>query len=351
MNTLNELAEAINANKGVYDANIEQHAEAMAKMKEDLQKEIDNDVAAEKGLREQADNALGVRIDGVDAGYKAADTALDGKITKEAQDRAAAVKVVADELDKQKDAEQDGTLANKIAANAQAITDEASRADAEEKAIRSALEAAIAQEVKDRNAAIAVETGRADAEEKRIVGLVEAEVSRAEGEEAAIRGEMATEAARVDKKIADDIAKEAALRVQEDGKLQTAINGLDERMGTAEGEIDALQAFKGAQETKNGKLDAEDLRLAGLIADEVTNRGKAVKAVADDLANNYSDTVEVKAIIAAVVQSLTIELTNNDKLLLKLGGTDDAIILKEVSLNIANDADIQAIIDGLDDAE
>ena len=120
-------------------------------------------------------------------------------------------------------------------------------------------------------------------------------------------------------------------------------------MGTAEGEIDALQAFKGAQETKNGKLDAEDLRLAGLIADEVTNRGKAVKAVADDLANNYSDTVEVKAIIAAVVQSLTIELTNNDKLLLKLGGTDDAIILKEVSLNIANDADIEAIINGLDE--
>ena len=351
MNTLNELAGAINANKGVYDAYIEQHAAAMTKMKEDLQKEIDDDVAAEAGLREQADNTLDEKIDGIDAAYKAADTTLDGKITKEAQDRAAAVKVVADELDKQKDAEQDGTLANKIAANAQAITDEASRAGAEEKAIKAALEAAIAQEVKDRNAAIAVETGRADAEEKRIVGLVEAEVSRAEGEEAAIRGDMTTEAARVNKKIADDIAAEAALRVEEDGKLQTAINGLDKRMETAEGEIDALQAFKGAQETKNEELAAEDLRIAGLVAKEVTDRTNAVKAVADNLANNYSDTVEVKAIIAAVVQSLAIELTNDDKLVLKLGGTDDAIILKEVSLNIANDTDIQAIIDGLDDAE
>ena len=349
MNTLNELAEAINANKGVYDAYIEQHAAAMTKMKEDLQKEIDDDVAAEAGLREQADNTLDEKIDGIDAAYKAADTTLDGKITKEAQDRAAAVKVVADELDKQKDAEQDGTLANKIAANAQAIAGEASRADAEEKAIKNALEAAIAQEVKDRNAAIAVETGRADAEEKRIVGLVEAEVSRAEGEEAAIRGDMTTEAARVNKKIADDIAAEAALRVEEDGKLQTAINGLDKRMEAAEGEIDALQAFKGAQETKNEELATEDLRIAGLVAKEVTDRTNAVKAVADNLANNYSDTVEVKAIIAAVVQSLAIELTNDDKLVLKLGGTDDAIILKEVSLNIANDADIQAIIDGLDE--
>ena len=46
MNTLNELAEAINANKGVYDAYVEQHTAAMTKMKEDLQAEIDADVKA-----------------------------------------------------------------------------------------------------------------------------------------------------------------------------------------------------------------------------------------------------------------------------------------------------------------
>ena len=351
MNTLNELAGAINANKGVYDAYVEQHAQAMAQQKADLQKEIDDDVAAEAGLREQADNALGGRIDGIDAAYKAADTTLDGKITKEAQDRAAAVKEVADELAKQKDAEQEGTLANKIAANAQAIADEASRADAKEKAIEEALANAIEKEVDDRDVAIKVETDRAVAKENEIAQAVLTEKGRAEGQEAAIRGEMAAEATRVNEKIANDIAAEAALRVQEDGKLQTAINGLNERMEAAEGDIDALEAFQGQQETKNTELDAEDERIAGLVASEVTNRENAVKAVADDLANNYSNTVEVKAIIAAVVNSLAIELTNDDKLLLKLGGTDDAIVLKEVSLNIANDADIQAIIDGLDDAE
>ena len=349
MNTLNELATSIKANQDVYEGWVEQHNDAMAKMKEDLQKEIDDDVAAEAGLREQADNALGARIDGIDAAYKAADTALDGKITKEAQDRADAVKVVADELDKQKDAKQDGTLANLIAANAQAIAGEASRADAEEKAIKNALEAAIAQEVKDRNAAIAVETGRADAEEKRIVGLVEAEVSRAEGEEAAIRGEMSTEAARVNKKIADDIAAEAALRAQEDGKLQTAINGLGERMEAAEGEIDGLQAFQTQQGLKNNALAAEDERIAGLVAKEITDRGNAVKEVADNLANNYSDTEAVKVMISAVINSLSLVLTEDDKLMLTLGTGANAIAIKTVELNIANDADIEAIINGLDE--
>ena len=44
MNTLNELAEAIKGNKDVYDAYVEQHAEAMAAMKKELQDEIDADV-------------------------------------------------------------------------------------------------------------------------------------------------------------------------------------------------------------------------------------------------------------------------------------------------------------------
>ena len=46
MNTLNELAQAIEAHQDVYDAYVEQHASAMTKMKEDLQKEIDDDVKA-----------------------------------------------------------------------------------------------------------------------------------------------------------------------------------------------------------------------------------------------------------------------------------------------------------------
>ena len=351
MNTLNELAASINANKGIYDAWVVEHNAAMAQMKTDLQKEIDDDVAAEKGLREQADSALQGNIDAEAAERLAQDQTLDGKITQEVADRQAAVKVVADELAKQKDANQEGTLANLIADNAQAIATEASRADAKEKAIEKALEDAIAKEVEDRDAAILVETNRAKGEEARIEGLVNTEKGRAEGEEAAIRSEMATEAARVNKKIADDIDAESKKRVAEEARIEGLVNAVAGRMDTAEGEIDALQVFQEQQGLKNSELVEEDARIAGLVAKEQTDRAAAVKAVADNLAGNYSDTVAVKAMIAAVVQSLSIELTENDKLLLKLGGTDDAIVLKEIELNIANNDDIQAIIDGLDDAE
>ena len=82
MNTLNELAEAINSNKGVYDAYVEQHAQAMANMKSELQAEIDADVKAE------ADRAKGeeakIRKE------------LSDAIAQEVKDRDAAIKVEAD---------------------------------------------------------------------------------------------------------------------------------------------------------------------------------------------------------------------------------------------------------------
>ena len=347
MNTLNELAEAIKANKNIYDEYVDLHGDAMDQMKEDLQKEIDDDVAAEANLRTQADNALQGNIDAEAAERLAQDQALDGKIAQEAQDRANAVKAVADELAKQKDAAQDGTLANKIAANAQAIATEASRADAKEKAIEEALANAIEKEVDDRDAAIKVEADRAKGEEARIEGLVATEKGRAEGQETAIRGEMAAEAARVDKKIADDIDAESKLRVAEEARIEGLVNGLDERMEAAEGDIDALEVFQGQQELKNNALDEEDERIAGLVAEEVQDRKDAIDGIVEDL-KAYSNTEEVKAMISAVINSLSIELTEDDKLMLTLGTGANAIAIKTVELNIANDADIQAIIDGLD---
>ena len=160
---------------------------------------------------------------------------------------------------------------------------------------------------------------------------------------------MATEAARVDNKIKEDMAAESALRVAEEERIEGLVNGLDERMEATEGEIDALQTFQTQQGVKNEELAAEDLRIAGLVAKEITDRGNAVNAVAENLANNYSDTETVKAMISAVIQSLSLVLTNDDKLTLTLGNGANAIAIKTVELNIANDADIQAIIEGLDE--
>ena len=93
MNTLNELATAINANKGVYDAYVEQHAQAMAQMKSDLQAEIDADVKVE------ADRAKAEEAD-IRADFAAADAALKTELQAEID---ADVKV---EADRAKAAEQ-----------------------------------------------------------------------------------------------------------------------------------------------------------------------------------------------------------------------------------------------------
>ena len=93
------------------DVNGKSVADQIAELKSDLEGQMED--AAEAQL--EKDNAQ--------------DKALSDAIAKEVSDRNAAIKVVSDELAKQKDASQDGTLANLIA-------DEAARADAEEKDIR-----------------------------------------------------------------------------------------------------------------------------------------------------------------------------------------------------------------------
>lgn len=113
MDTLKELADEISANETVYEAYVAQHAKDMAQMKKDLQDEIDGDVAAEAGLREAADTKI--RED-----FAAADTALHTTISAEID---ADVKVVADELAKQMDPKQDGTLAKQINAVSSSVTE------------------------------------------------------------------------------------------------------------------------------------------------------------------------------------------------------------------------------------
>ena len=56
---------------------------------------------------------------------------------------------------------------------------------------------------------------------------------------------------------------------------------------------------------------------------------------------------EVKGILGNVVSTLNLSM-ENDKMVLKLGGAE-GITLSETSLDMASDADIDAIIAGLDE--
>ena len=222
MDTLKELANAIKDNKDVYDGYVAEHAQAMAQQKADLQAEIDADV-----------------------------------------------KVVADELTKQKDAEQEGTLANQI----------------------------------------------------------KVEKGRAEGQEAAIRQELADEAAEIRGEIEElhnalnqDIADEHAAIRQE----------LADEKAALQAEIDA--------DVKVEKERAEGQEAA--IRQEMADADEALHEA-------------IKGEMAAVIQSLQASITEDGMLRIALGGIegDDVLVIREQEIPFVTDEDIDAIIAGLDEVE
>ena len=175
MDTLQELAKAIQDNKDVYDAYIAEHAQAMANLKAELQAEIDADVKAEadravaeeaKIREEMAEAVAGVHghenkevldginaekiaaWDGAQAGAEAKAAELDAALKAEMQAEIDAdVKIVADDLALEK---------AKIVALQEFQAGHSHEAIEQEMAAnKQACEDAIAQEVIDRNQAIA----------------------------------------------------------------------------------------------------------------------------------------------------------------------------------------------------
>ena len=326
MNTLNELAAAIKDNKDIYDAYIEEHAQAMAQQKSDLQAEIDADV-----------------------------------------------KVVADELAKQKDPAQEGTLAKQIA-------DEVTRADTEEKRIVGLVEA----EASAARAAEQALGGRIDgvvevnnAQNNRLADL-EAMMGMGgeEGEKTAL------EQIREDIQAAQDAADEAQAAVDvieerldgkegevgivgriaaleaanaEGGAVANAIAAVDAKAVQAQNEVDAveerMEAAEGDIDNLEGKFNelvGADTGLQNQINQNKTDIGlnkTAVEAVAKDLADNYTDTEDLKVMIGNVINSLGLTLTEDNKLQLTLGGTGTEFVLKEVELDLATEEDIDAILE------
>ena len=254
LDTLRELAEEINNNKGIYDAWVTEHAQAMAKMKADLQKEIDDDVAAEAALRVKADEDLQDAID-----LKANQADFEAHV-----------------------------------------------------AAQQAKEAAVDAAVKKAQAA-------ADNAQKE-VDAVEERMTAAEGEIEAAKG-------RIDAIEAEQLTQNAAIQAAQKAadKAQGEVDAAEERITAAEA---AIVANKEACEEA--------------MAQEVIDRNKAIS----DALEPYSTTEEVKGILTNVVSSLDISMAD-DKLVLKLGGAE-GVALSETNLDMATDADIDAIIAGLD---
>lgn len=369
MDTLNELAKAIGDNKDIYDGYIAEHATAMAQMKADLQKEIDDDIAAAKALIS----------DEIDADVKAEADRAKAEEADIRADFAAADAALKTELQAEIDAD---------------VKAEKERAEAQEAAIRQELADAIAQEVEDRDAAILVENQRAVQRENKIEEDYKAadlaldgrlqnieNILGGEGEGDALSfAEVVTKVGNLEAKDAELVAEDQRLAAEiakkvdqeaynakvealegEDERIegiaqgaQDAVDAVEGRMDTAEGEIDALQAFMNghshaameAQIAENKQGVADNEAAIEVLNGDATKEGSVAKSIADAL-KDYATEAETLAIIGQVVNSLALTMENN-KMILKLGGVE-GIAINEVSLDMVTDAEIDEIVAGLDE--
>ena len=381
----------------------------------DLEERVAANEAKLAGLEEVEGKDVTVQnaIDKAQADAEAKAAELDAALKSELQAEIDAdVKVVNDELEKQKDAAQEGTLAYQIAAEKARMDAFMADADVQQGAVDTLKElqeyidthGEAAQKMVDDIAAnkAAIEANDGDitalqnadvqlqqnidakvaqadydvkvealeAEDARIAGLVAAEEARAKGVEEDHEDRIATNEAFVAAQPAVDQAQDdriAALEAKFEGDesvaeqiadaLQAAKDYADEKDAVVQGEVDALEAVVGKEAEGENPATGIFAKMAAMQADidqneadcdaameaEVEARNQAIA----DALEPYSTTEEVKTILGNVVATLNLSMVD-DKVVLKLGGAE-GIAISEVSLDLATDEDIDAMIAALDE--
>lgn len=232
-----------------------------------IAEQIATAVATEKTARETADSILDgkiaqntTNISNMDTAYKAADTALGGRID-------AVVGDLADEVEAREKLDED---LKKL------ISDEASRAQTAEKANADAIAAV------DAALKLAVDNNTEGMDSiKELATWVNTHGSEAEGMTNAIE------------KNADDIAQEV-----EDRK--TAITGVNSAIETANGKITGLETRMGAAEGKITNLETAANAVAGQISTAVNAEKVRAEAAEKTLTDNLQaeETARVNAVNA-----------------------------------------------------
>ena len=322
MNTLKELADAIKDNKDVYDGYVAEHAQAMAKQKEDLQKEIDDDIAAAVGVKAaEGVEATGLRKEIADAVKVEADRAK------------------AEEADIRADfAAEDKKLADQIKAVEEMLGVDSGDGEVGAFAQIQADIEALQGVVGNAEDGLVKDVADLKAEDQRLAGEIAAKVAQADYD------------AKVQELGNADAALGNRIAVFEAGGAQD-VAAKEVRLAAAEQAIVDLEAFEAghshdqmiADIAANTKAIADNRKACqDEMAQEVLDRNQAIA----DALEAYSTTEEVKAILGNVVATLNLSMADN-KVVLKLGGAE-GIALSEVSLDLATDDDIDAIIAGLD---
>ena len=339
-NTLNKLSEAIKANKDVYDGYVTTVNTALAKK---VDKVEGSRLITEKEAKEFAAKAETADVTKALETAKtfttdeitkvnSANTALGGRVTsletlvgKDAKDEDPATGLVKKVADLQaKNVSQDTAIEG-----AQSTADSAVSA------------ASAAQKQADKGVADA-----AAAKKQADKGVTDAATAQA-GVDALKTQLGAAGTSGISKDVKDNKAAIDAINNAETGILAQGKKYTDGKIDEVNTKVTANTTAISKEQERAKKAEKANADALAKLNGTAETEGSVAKSISDALAD-YSNTANMKAFVASVVNTLALSM-EDDKVKLKLGGVD-GVTLTETSLDLCNDADIEEIIAGLDAA-
>ena len=339
-NTLNKLSEAIKANKDVYDGYVTTVNASLAKK---VDKVEGSRLITEKEAKEFAAKAETADVTKALETAKtfttdeitkvnSANTALGGRVTsletlvgKDAKDEDPATGLVKKVADLQaKNVSQDTTIE---AAQSTADSAVSAAAAAQKQADKGVADAAAAKKQADK-------------------GVTDAATAQA-GVDALKTQLGAAGTSGISKDVKDNKAAIDAINNAETGILAQGKKYTDGKIDEVNTKVTANTTAISKEQERAKKAEKANADALAKLNGTAETEGSVAKSISDALAD-YSNTANMKAFVASVVNTLALSM-EDDKVKLKLGGVD-GVTLTETSLDLCTDADIEEIITGLDAA-
>ena len=336
-NTLNKLSEAIKDNRDIYDGYV-------STVNAELAKKVDK-VEGSRLITEveAASFAAKAETSDVSTALETAKTYTDDEIKKvNSASTALGTRVSSLETVVGKAAEGDseatGLVKNVADLQAKNLTQDTAIESAQSTADSAVAAAAAAQKQADKGVADA-----AAAQQQADKGVADAATAQAGVD--ALKSQLGNGTSGLSKDIQDNKNAIDAINNETTGILAQSKTYTDGKIDEVNTRVTANASAISAEKTRAEKAEKANADAIAKLNGDVSTTGSVAKSINDALAD-YSNTTDMKAFVASVVNTLALSM-DGDKVKLKLGGVD-GVTITETSLDLCTDADIDEIIAGLD---
>ena len=336
-NTLNKLSEAIKENKDIYDGYV-------STVNAELAKKVDK-VEGSRLITEveAASFAAKAETSDVSSALETAKTYTDDEIKKvNSASTALGTRVSSLETVVGKAAEGDseatGLVKNVADLQAKNVTQDTAIESAQSTADSAVAAAAAAQKQADKGVAAA-----AAAQQQADKGVADAATAQAGVD--ALKSQLGNGTSGLSKDIQDNKKAIDAINNETTGILAQSKTYTDGKIEEVNNRVTANASAISAEKTRAEKAEKANADAIAKLNGDVSTTGSVAKSINDALAD-YSNTTDMKAFVASVVNTLALSM-EGDKVKLKLGGVD-GVTITETSLDLCTNADIDEIIAGLD---